>query len=349
MRTKNIARIVGLLLIVSSIYAMPITMQFVSSPAYAVNTGGGNESNEQHNWSGGAGAPNTDCTTPCDNSGNSIAWFNATVYDDNGAKGGEDYLYGRGQPRNHTVWVHVNDTADTQWIRNFTGEAGHGENADFTVTRGETTGLGKVNWSYEYAIPSGFESGSHTVNFNVTDNASSNMLGIWDNTTSFTVASAVQSIAVELRRDSGTLERIDVGRWGNETWAPDGTNVEWNINYIRAENDGDFPTQQFTVDFTPNQLDSATTGENVPINANIEWAFANTNFSADNPGNSFASEGASWSSWRTDSAGSYEFRFWAQNEYCWVKIRILDIATDDLLGEGDDYNAVYTVTTSGTA
>lgn len=345
-RNKNLARIVGLMLIVGTMFVLPVSMQFVSTPAYAYD-GGGNESNEQQNYSGGVGAPNTDCTSPCDNSGNSKAWFNSTCYDDNGAKGGEDYTYGRGQPRNHTIWVHINNTGDTEWIRNFTGEAGHGANADFTVTRTETTGLGKMRFEYEWTIPVGFPAGNHKVNFNVTDNASSPASQIWDNSTSFTVVSAVQSIAVELRKADNTLEDISVGRWGNVTWSPDGTNVEFNVNFIRAENDGDFALQQFTVDWTPDQLSSATTGENVPIDANIEWSRAFTNSSGDCP-DSNPGDWSDWSGWFTDTTGSYEFEFHVTGEYCWVRIRILDIATDDLLGEGDDYNGAYTVTTSGT-
>lgn len=335
-------------ILISGMFPVLMSIGSLWIPSASGYTSRTNDTNTQHNWSGGAGAPTTECTTTCDNSGSSIAYFNFTFFDGNNAVGNENDVEGAGIPMNHTVWVHVNDTANTQWYRNFTGDAGQSQNGVFTVTREELSTIGKVNVSFEWTIQSGFESGVHSVNFNVTDNATTFTSNeIWDNSTSFTVAAATESINEQLLDPTGVDQNIVTGYWGNITTSPGATNVEWLANYLRIENDGAFPTQQFTVDFSTNDWDSAKSGDSITTDANIEWAWANTNFSSDNPGNSFTSEGASWSAWLSDTTGSREFRFYALGEFSWVKIRIL--AIPDPLGMADDFVNDYTITTSGTA
>lgn len=313
--------------------------------ASGAQTSRNNATNTQHNWSTGGGAPTSWSPTTCE-AGSCNVFYNFTIYDKNNAENVEDMIEGGMNPVNHTIWIHVNDTGNTTWDRNFTGDSGFGANDVFTVTRADITTYGKINVSYEFAVPAGWATGRHYTNFNVTDNATTfSSSEIWNNDTYILVTG--EGISAELLDGSGADENIDAGYWGNVTLDPGDTNVEWTTNYIRLKNTGSYTNQQATADFTPSSWDSAKTGDSITIDANIEWAWVATNYSTDNPDNAFTSEGSTWSGWLSDTSGDHEFRFFALNEYLWIKIRVLTVPSP--LAGADDYTAVYTTTASGLA
>lgn len=339
---------VGLIpiVLIATVVTTTMLMGFAIPFASAVDpTSRDNVTNTQHNWSGGGGAPSSWSPATCE-AGSCTVYYNATIYDRNNAVGNENDDEGAMGPMNHTIWIHVNDTANTTWDRNFTGDAGPTSNGVFTVTRADITDYGKVNVSYEFSVPAGWNTGRHYTNFNTTDNATTfTSVEIWSNDTYITVTG--EGITAQLLDEDGNDENIDAGYWGNVTLTPGGTNVEFDVNYLRGENTGTYPSQQVTVNFVGNTWDSAKVGDSIDIDTNIEWAWVATNYSADNPGNSFTSEGSTWSGWLSDTTGSYEFRFFATGEYLWIKIRILAVPSP--LGGADDYTATYTTTASGVA
>jgi hypothetical protein len=271
--------------------------------------------------------------------------MNVTLYDRNPSEGAEDIEEGRMHPVNHTIWFRVNDTTNSSYVRNFTGDAGQSPNAVFTVTRTDITDYGRTNISYEFAVPSGWIPGRWYVNMNATDNATTfTSTQIYDNSTYILVTG--EGVSEELLDEDGVDQNINLGYWGNVTLTPGASNTEFTTNYIRIENTGSYNTQQVTVNFDGGTTwASAKTGDSITIDTNIEWTGCWTNTSTDNPGNSFVTEGSTWIAWQSDTTGSYEFQFYATGEYIWVKIRIITVPSP--LSGSDDYTQTYTVTTSG--
>ena len=336
---------VGLIptMLIATVVTTTILMGFAIPFASATQDSRVNMTNTQHNWSGGGGAPTSWSPVTCE-AGSCAVFFNFTVIDRNNAVGNENDDEGAMGPMNHTLWIHLNDTANTTWYRNWTGDAGPSSNGVFVVTRADITSYGKINVSYEWSVPAYFSAGVYYVNFNVTDNATTfTSSEIWDNSTYITITG--EGITALLLDEDGNDENIDTGYWGNITLTPGDTNAEFDANYARLENTGSYATQQATVNFVGNSWDSAKVGDSVTADTNIQWRGCWTNTSSDNPGNSFVTEGSTWIAWQSDTTGSYEFEFYATGEYIWVQIRI--IAVPSPLGGADDYLATYTTTASG--
>ena len=151
-------------------------------------------------------------------------------------------------------------------------------------------------------------------------------------------------LSMKLLDEDGNDENIDTGYWGNITLTPGGTNVNFDVNYVRLENTGTYNTQQATVNFVGTTWDSAV-GDSIDIDGNVEYRGCWTNYSTDNPGNSFVSEGSTWTAWQSDVSGSYEYEFYATGEFIWVQIRILAVPSP--LGGATDCMTTYTTTATG--
>lgn len=257
----------------------------------------------------------------CDNSGSDEMIFDTTVNEISDANGQDIPLDG--------VHVLVNDTANATFLEFFESSV------DFTIT---FDGTDTYSYNFSFTIPIGFEAGFHFIQNNVTDNQSAEVKSGGESFHSIFI-SDFDPIEEELLASDGTDEDIDDGAWGNMTADPGDANAE-SVNYIRVRNIGGTPAQQFTLDFT--QTTWASGGNTVDIDGNIGFRFAFTNFSTDNPGNGFTSEGSSFGAWAdNDADGAITITFNANDEFVWIQFRVNTIPSPQAFGR---YTADFTIT-----
>lgn len=148
------------------------------------------------------------------------------------------------------------------------------------------------------------------------------------------------SIEVTLRKSNDYQERIGVGIWGNMTWQPADTEVN-SSNYLRVQcSNCDGVDDSFWTNWSGTTWASATTGETIPIDSNFRYWYYETTSGTWKPDDG----GATWLDSDVDADGDYQITFTnSGTTYVWVRYRIEDIASDDLLGEAYDLDQAYTV------
>lgn len=158
--------------------------------------------------------------------------------------------------------------------------------------------------------------------------------------TELTYTGATAQITVTLRKSDNTQERIDVGRFGNMTFSPDGTLVN-SSNFVRVQCDYcDGVDDSFWINWSGTVWTSATTGEDITIDNNFRFYWNEVTGAGECPDDG----GWTWSDSGVDADGDYQITFAGSGTvYVWLRFRIEIIADDDLLGEGYDYNADYSV------
>lgn len=257
----------------------------------------------------------------CDNSGSDEMIFDTTVNEISDNNGQDIPLNG--------VDVLVNDTTNSSFLAFFQSDT------DFTIT---FDGTDTYSYNFSFTIPASFEAGWHFIMNNVTDNQSAVVRSGGQSFHAILVTD-FDPILEQLLASDGTDEDIDDGAWGNMTADPGDANAE-SINYIRVQNTGGTPAQQFTLDFTQTTWDSS--GNTVDIDGNIGFRFAFTNFSTDNPDNSFVSEGSTFGAWAdNDADGAITITFNADDEFVWIQFRVNAVPSPQAFGR---YTADFTIT-----
>ena len=158
------------------------------------------------------------------------------------------------------------------------------------------------------------------------------------------------------------------GNWGTSYWgewdaspsdsmAPSDVDAS-TISWLVVNNTGSNPTQQFTVDFTPENFTGQSHSKWINIDYNVNWAYYE---SAEAPGGATDPDDVDWedTNWTSadDADGAYTFQFTALNMHMWIIYKLAQVTEDDGTGEkpvsahnydnvlrDDDYRADITLT-----
>lgn len=305
-----------------------------------------------------------------DNSGSDVVTLYFTFKDNNSEadvqESGELIFYYEGSAENDgyetgDIKVAGFDVSKTQvaskvWIDD-NGGATNGSNDDGTLIDGyyEIEDENDDDDNFEYTIPGSWPTNDYySAQINFTDEGADQSSYLVAN---FKVSTAIQ---YSLCYANGVWGATYWGEWDalpTDSQAPSNLDAS-TVSWLVVNNTGANPTQQFTVDFTPENFTGQSHSRWINIDYNINWTFYEC---SEDPGGAYDPDDVDWEEGNMtaddDADGSYTFTFSGTGNHLWVIFMLNQVTEDDGEDEkpvaghnydnvlrDDDYRAVVTVT-----